>query len=96
MFASSAVGSNQSGILTVDGNVSVAAVEPDINRISQIPDAHGVNDRDVTSPQIYLVFYSAVIASVLPLTLITTHSPVSPLSPLSPVSPLSPLGPWIP
>lgn len=66
MFASRLAESNQSGILTVDGNVSTVTVLPEVNRTSQSPDAHGVNDRDVTSPQIYLVFASAVIVGAVP------------------------------
>lgn len=80
MFASSAVGSNQSGILTVDGNVNTVTVLPEVNRTSQSPDAHGVNDREITSPQTYLVLSSAVIVGDVPETVTVTRAPESPSS----------------
>ena len=56
-----------------------------------MPDAHGVNDKDVTSPQTYLVFFTAVIVGDVPLTVDVTNSPDAPYGPVSPLSPLSPL-----
>ena len=72
------VGSNQSGILTVDGNVSTVTVLPDVKHTSQIPDAHGVNDRDVISPQMYRLLFSAVIVGDAPLTATVSSAPDSP------------------
>ena len=66
--------------MTVDGNVSTVTVLPDVKHTSQSPDAHGVKDRDVTSPQIYLVLFSAVIVGDAPLTATTVYSPDSPSS----------------
>jgi hypothetical protein len=70
--------SNQSGNFTVLGRVNTVTVEPLINYTSQMPDAHGVNDREVTSPQTYLVLSSAVIVGDVPETATVTSAPESP------------------
>lgn len=72
VLVSNDVASNQSGIFTVFGKVNTVTVLPEVNRTSHIPDTHGVNDKLVTSPQIYLVFYSAVITGDVPDILVTT------------------------